>query len=234
MCGKAEQDYELVQKVIAGDNKAYWLLIERSKRLVFKVCNTELLKKPKTPLFKKKQVDEIAHDIFLHVYNHLGKFAGGSKFSTWLHTVARNYCINVRMKAEKDKMRIIEFDTGRNYTLTSQQNFSSNTSGDLYEDGASDEHSTEFDPTAECSDVMLEETAEADQPNAFQKCVRSKIVMLGEKHSAVINLVHFAAHSYEEAAKILQCPIGTIRSRLSRALEKLEPLVRECLAFRRG
>ena len=234
MCGKAEQDYKIVQQVLAGDNKAFWLLIERTKGLVFKVCNTELLKKPNAPLFSRKKVDEIAHDIFLHVYNNLKTYKGDSKFSTWLHPVATRYCINARIKAENENKRTLEFDSGRDRILVSQQNFSDITFDDLYEGGASDECNDEFVATTQGADRLLEETMEADPPNAFQKCVRSKIAMLGEKHSAVINLVHFAAHSYKQAAKVLQCPIGTIRSQLNRALEKLEPLVLECLALKRG
>jgi|GEM_PF-1505636 len=234
MCDKAGQDYELVQQVLAGDNKAYWLLIESTKKLVFKVCNRELVAKPKTPLFSRQKVDDIARDIYLHVYNNLKNFKGNAKFSTWLHTVARNYCINVRIKAENENKRTLDFDAGLDGTLASEQNFSDISFDDLYADGAIDDCTAEFDTTAQCRDGLLEETTEVDQPDAFQKCVRSKIAMLGEKHSAVIKLVHFASHSYKQAAIALQCPIGTIRSQLNRALEKLEPLVLECLALRRG
>jgi RNA polymerase sigma-70 factor (ECF subfamily) len=234
MCGIAGQDYELVQQILAGDNKAYWLLIERTKDLVFKVCNTELLTKPKTSLFSRQKVDDTARDIFIHAYNNLKNFKGESKFSTWLYSVASHYCINIRKKAEKEKECILEFDAGRDRTLATEQNFSDTILDDLHEGGISDDCSVGFDATEQCVEGMLEEITPSDQPDAFQKCVRSKIAMLDEKHSAVINLVHFAAHSYEQAARVLKCPIGTIRSRLSRAVEKLEPLVRECLALRRG
>jgi len=64
---------------------------------------------------------------------------------------------------------------------------------------------------------------------ATEDCVRQKVSQLEEIHRSVIALVHFDELSYEEAADILGCPVGTIRSRVNRALEKLRPLIRECL-----
>lgn len=68
-----------------------------------------------------------------------------------------------------------------------------------------------------------------NERQSTEECVRSKLSMLEEMHRAVIALVHFDGLSYEEAAGRLGCPVGTIRSRLNRALEALRPLIRECL-----
>jgi len=65
--------------------------------------------------------------------------------------------------------------------------------------------------------------------NPVDDCVRSKVRQLEEQHRSVVALVHFDDLSYEEAAKVLACPVGTVRSRLNRALEKLKPLLRECI-----
>jgi len=64
---------------------------------------------------------------------------------------------------------------------------------------------------------------------SVEDCVRQKLNMLDEAHRTVVALVHFGELSYEEAAEMLNCPVGTIRSRLNRALERLRPLMRECL-----
>jgi RNA polymerase sigma-70 factor, ECF subfamily len=42
---------------------------------------------------------DLAQDIFLKAYRYLDSFQGGSKFSTWLYSIARNHCIN-DMKAK--------------------------------------------------------------------------------------------------------------------------------------
>lgn len=65
--------------------------------------------------------------------------------------------------------------------------------------------------------------------NSVDDCVKSKVAQLEEIHRSVIALVHFDDLSYEEAARVLECPIGTIRARLNRAKEKLKPILKECL-----
>jgi len=65
--------------------------------------------------------------------------------------------------------------------------------------------------------------------NPVRDCVRSKLAQLEEIHRSVIALVHFGEMSYAEAAQVLECKVGTIRSRVNRAMEKLEPILRECL-----
>lgn len=62
-----------------------------------------------------------------------------------------------------------------------------------------------------------------------KECVHQKIEGLTAKYRNVIETVHFEELSYDAAAKKLDCPVGTIRSRLSRALKKIAPLVKECI-----
>ena len=69
----------------------------------------------------------------------------------------------------------------------------------------------------------------ADESSATEDCVRQKVKLLDELHRTVIALVHFDGFSYEEAAERLGCAVGTVRSRLNRALQELRPLIRECV-----
>jgi RNA polymerase sigma-70 factor, ECF subfamily len=78
-------------------------------------------------------------------------------------------------------------------------------------------------------DCTKEMSSNPQTVNLVDDCVRSKVRQLEEQHRAVVALVHFDDLSYEEAAKVLKCPVGTVRSRLNRALEKLKPLLRECI-----
>lgn len=78
-------------------------------------------------------------------------------------------------------------------------------------------------------DCTKEMSSNPQTVNPVDDCVRSKVRQLEEIDRSVIALVHFDDLSYEEAAKVLDCPVGTVRSRLNRALEKLKPMLRECI-----
>jgi RNA polymerase sigma-70 factor, ECF subfamily len=48
---------------------------------------------------------------------------------------------------------------------------------------------------------------------------------LDEMHRVALNLVHFEGLSYEEASHIMGCEVGTVKSRVSRGMEKLGKLI---------
>lgn len=56
----------------------------------------------------------------------------------------------------------------------------------------------------------------------MQRMVREAIAQMDESHRAVITLFDIEGMSYEEIARILECPVGTVKSRLARAREKLK------------
>ena len=74
---------------------------------------------------------------------------------------------------------------------------------------------TEIDPSS---------TASSDES---VKLVRNAIAQLNEKHRKIISLVDIAEFSYAEVAEILEIPVGTVMSRLSRARDQLKTLLYE-------
>ena len=68
-----------------------------------------------------------------------------------------------------------------------------------------------------------------DPSTVDEECVKQKVNSLKTKYRSVIKKIHFDELTYEEAADRLGCPVGTIRSRLNRAMEKLKPLLKECI-----
>ena len=74
------EDREIIEKVLAGDQGQYALLVNRYKGLVFSL----VMKYVKG----REDAEEVAQDVFIKAYKNLASFKGESKFSTWLYTVA--------------------------------------------------------------------------------------------------------------------------------------------------
>lgn len=73
------------------------------------------------------------------------------------------------------------------------------------------------------------ENESLDSNNVDEDCIKKKVSSLATKYRSVIEKVHFDELTYQEAAEKLECPVGTIRSRLARALKKLGPMLKECI-----
>jgi len=83
-------DNEIISKVLAGDQQAYALLVDRYQQYVF----TLTLRFLKT----REDAEEVAQDVFIKVYRSLADFRGASKFSTWLYTIVNTTCITFLRK----------------------------------------------------------------------------------------------------------------------------------------
>ena len=83
--------------------------------------------------------------------------------------------------------------------------------------------------TTDDSMINRYSTTPAEKANDEKECVKQKVNSLEDMHREIITLIHFDELTYEEAAENLDCPVGTIRSRVNRAMKKLGPMLRECL-----
>jgi RNA polymerase sigma-70 factor (ECF subfamily) len=73
-------DEEIVKRVLAGDSGLFELLIRRHDQRVYRVARTILR--------SEADADDIAQETYLRAFQHLGKFEGRAKFSTWLLKIA--------------------------------------------------------------------------------------------------------------------------------------------------
>ena len=88
--GKTNQqvsDRELIDRVLAGDSRAYHGLVERYQHMVFTLA-VRLLR-------NRELAEETAQDVFVKAYQGLKGFRGGSKFSTWLYKIAYHRILDV-------------------------------------------------------------------------------------------------------------------------------------------
>jgi len=80
-------DTELISRVQAGDHDAFAELIRRHHPWVMGLCAATL--------GDRTAADDAAQEVFLKAYQALPGFKGGSSFSTWLHRVAANHCLDL-------------------------------------------------------------------------------------------------------------------------------------------
>ncbi|ALP41027.1 RNA polymerase sigma factor RpoE [Aeromonas schubertii] len=144
-------------------------------------------------------VPDVAQEAFIKAYRSIGTFRGESAFYTWLYRIAVN--------------------TAKNY-LTSQGRRPP--SSDVEADEA--EYYDGGEALTETS--TPENLALTDE---IKRTVFATIEALPEDLRTAITLRELEGLSYEEIAEIMECPVGTVRSRIFRAREaidkKLQPLI---------
>jgi RNA polymerase sigma-70 factor (ECF subfamily) len=148
------------------------------------------------------EADDVVQDAFIKAYRALPQFRGDSAFYTWLYRIAVNTAKNHLVSRGKRPISLSE--------LTSN-------------DG--DEESFEvpvvtIDNNTPEAELMSRQIAEA---------VNRAVSALPEELQTALSLREIDGLSYEEIAEAMNCPIGTVRSRIFRAREavaaELKPLL---------
>lgn len=147
------------------------------------------------------EVEDIAQETFIKAYRALPSFRGDSAFYTWLYRIGINTAKNFLVsQGRKVPTTVNEFDN------EDAENFE--------EAGKLREVST---PESELMSKQIAQT------------VNQSLDTLPEELRTAIILREIEGLSYEEIATIMNCPIGTVRSRIFRAreaiAEKLRPLL---------
>ena len=83
---QAATDEELVHASVAGDRSAFDVLVARHQRQVYRLCYRFV--------GNHEDAAELAQDAFVRAYRALPKFERTAKFTTWLHRISVNVCLN--------------------------------------------------------------------------------------------------------------------------------------------
>ncbi len=145
--------------------------------------------------------DDLAQEVFIRVFVHRRNYRRGSKFSTWMFTIAVNLAKNeIRRRVRR-----------RNW-------FSLDALQEVLKDSA---------PQLADPGEGRERTLEREQ---LQAAVARSISTVPEKYRLALVLRDIEGLPYEEIADVLGIPGGTVRSRINRARgmlkRKLQPLLR--------
>ncbi len=145
------------------------------------------------------EAQDVAQEAFIKAYRAIGSFRGESTFYTWLYRIAIN--------------------TAKNY-LVSRSRRSSQYEVDI-QDAEAIENAPQLQGVDTPERLLLNEE--------IIKAIRAAIDHLPEEMRTAIMLREFEGMSYEEIAEAMECPVGTVRSRIFRAREaidsKLNPLL---------
>jgi RNA polymerase sigma-70 factor, ECF subfamily len=146
------------------------------------------------------EVEDVAQESFIKAYRALPSFRGDSAFYTWLYRIGINTAKNYLVAMGRRAPTTTEFDS---------------------------EEAESFEDGDQLRDINTPESMLMSKEIAAT--VNETMEELPEELRAAITLREIEGLSYEEIAGIMNCPIGTVRSRIFRAREaiaaKLRPLI---------
>lgn len=90
-----DPDQPYIEKTLKGDAKAFSVLVDRYKHMVF----TLVLRITNN----REDAEEVAQDTFVRAYMRLPQFKGDSKFSTWIYKIAYHGGLDVLKKQKRRK-----------------------------------------------------------------------------------------------------------------------------------
>lgn len=196
-------DAELVRRAVAGDAKAFELLVLKYQRRVQRLIGRMVRDVDLVP--------DIAQETFIRAYRALANFRGESQFYTWLYRIAVN-------TAKKHLM-----DMQRNPVVS----MSALHSGDDDETSSPDTELSWAAQDTETPEAVLASKEIAQAVNAVMDA-------LPEELRQAITLREIEGLSYEDIAQALECPIGTVRSRIFRAREAISARIKPMLDRQTG
>ena len=172
-----DSDAVLVQRTVAGDQRAYGMLVlkyqRRIQRLIGRMVRDVDL------------VEDISQETFIRAYRALHQFRGDAQFYTWLYRIAVNTAKKFLLEMKNDP--------------TVSEGFLAN----------DDDDETSWKKNEPIAD---------DGPDDLPADLRQAVV-----------LREIEGLSYEEIAAAMNCPVGTVRSRIFRAREAISARVRPLL-----
>ena len=146
------------------------------------------------------EAEDVTQEAFIKAYRALPAFRGESAFYTWLYRIGIN--------------------TAKNYLVTLGRRAPTSTQFDA-------EESEDFEGSELLQDVNTPENELMSKQ--VVGVVNTSLLQLPEDLRTALTLREIEGLSYEEIAEIMNCPIGTVRSRIFRAREAIATNLRPLL-----
>ncbi|TSE18707.1 ECF RNA polymerase sigma-E factor [Tepidimonas alkaliphilus] len=200
----AQADALLVQRALAGDTRAFELLVVKYQRRVERLIG-RLVR-------DSDLVQDLAQETFVRAWRALPQFRGDAQFYTWLYRIAVNTAKKALQELKRDPI----------VTMSALQT------------------GEEGDETSHPEQELMAQMADAETPDAvlaskeIAQAVQAAVEALPTELAQAITLREIDGLSYEEIAQALDCPIGTVRSRIFRAREAISARIKPLLERQSG
>ena len=194
-----------------GDREIDQQLVERAQRgdksafeLLVAKYQRKLIRLLSRFIRDPTEVEDVAQEAFIKAYRALPSFRGDSAFYTWLYRIGIN--------------------TAKNYLVAMGRRAPT----------VSETENSDADVTEETGQVPDYNTPENElMSRQIAETVNRAVEDLPEELRTAITLRELEGLSYEDIATIMNCPIGTVRSRIFRAREAIAEKLRPQLDTRK-
>jgi RNA polymerase sigma-70 factor (ECF subfamily) len=180
----APSDQQLVERVQAGDKRAFDLLVLKYQHKIISLVGRYVK--------DHHEAMDVSQEAFIKAYRALANFRGDSQFYTWLYRIAIN--------------------TAKNYLVARNRR-----PPDV------DVEANEYGDYGS-ADIM----ADVDTPenlmarDQLQDKVFATLEKLPDDLRTALTLREFEGMTYEQIAQVMDCPVGTVRSRIFRARDAID------------
>ena len=140
--------------------------------------------------------NELAQEVFIKAFRSIKNFKGDSLFSTWIYKITANVCLDELRKRKNKNIVSLDQDIELN-------------DGDV---------KRQISDNAPSPDMEVES-------KEIKTIVNESIQQLPDDYKSVIILRDIQGFSYDEISKIVNCPEGTVKSRLNRARQALKKIL---------
>ncbi len=185
----SEQDRELVEKALQGNQSAYNALMEKYRNA--------LMRHVQRMVRQQGEVDDLVQECFIKAFSALNSYSTDYAFSTWLYKIATNHTIDFLRKKKLSTMSIdrpIQTKDGE----------------------------VEY----ELPDVSYRPDRHIVEDER-RELIQEAISQLPQKYNRVIVMRHQQEKSYEEIARELNLPLGTVKAHIFRARALLYKYLRD-------
>ncbi len=177
------EDTTLLDRCRRGDDLAWEALVRRYQRRVFAVAYHYMR--------NREEARDMAQEVFVKIYQQLGRYEVGKKFLPWMLSVARNACIDqLRKRKARPPLQDVSIDDRP--------------------------HLATGGPTPE----------EEMEEDSRRRLLYRALARMSDANREIILLKEIQGMRLEEISRLLALPLGTIKSRSSRARVELATKLR--------